>query len=66
MKNTDGTGGKQSVPSEDQSFSQVLDDTCGRLWDRKVQYSLRRLGELEDSLDKIEQELNETLQNRQD
>jgi hypothetical protein len=47
------------VLSKDISLEQVLDDTCDRLWEKKVRYSLRRLQEMEDALGKMEQELNE-------
>jgi hypothetical protein len=40
------------------SFEEVLDRTCDRLWDKKVQYSMRRIQELEDYLDVLERELD--------
>jgi hypothetical protein len=40
------------------SFETVLDQTCDRLWDRKVQYSIRRLREMEGHLSVLEQELD--------
>jgi hypothetical protein len=44
--------------SDNSSFEAVLDRTCERLWGKKVQYSIRRLRELEADLQNIEQELN--------
>jgi hypothetical protein len=62
MKHIETFGGEAAyAPSEAPSFEQVLDETCERLWDKKVRYSLRRLEEMEDTLGKIEQELNEVL-----
>jgi hypothetical protein len=44
------------------SFEEVLDQTCDRLWDKKVQYSMRRIQEMEDYLDKLERELDALVQ----
>jgi hypothetical protein len=46
------------------SFEAVLDNACSRLWDRKVRYSLRRIQELQDILEKTERELDEMLLRR--
>ena len=43
------------------SFESVLDNACSRLLDRKIRYSLRRIGELEEILEKTERELDELL-----
>jgi hypothetical protein len=43
------------------SFEAVLDNACSRLLDRKIRYSLRRIGELEEILEKTERELDELL-----
>jgi hypothetical protein len=40
------------------SFETMLDDVCGRLWDRKVNYSLRRIQEMDAALAALEQELD--------
>ncbi|GHV78928.1 hypothetical protein AGMMS49944_07190 [Spirochaetia bacterium] len=40
------------------SFKEVVDETCNRLWDRRVQYSIRRIRELEDTLKTLELELD--------
>jgi hypothetical protein len=40
------------------SFETVLDQTCERLWGKKVRYSLRRLQELDSDLLNIEAELD--------
>jgi hypothetical protein len=43
------------------SFDAVLDETCERLWSKKVLYSLKRLDELDGKLQNLEQELNQFL-----
>jgi hypothetical protein len=43
------------------SFESVLDRACSRLLDRRARYSLRRIGELEEILEKTERELDELL-----
>ncbi|MDR3191529.1 MAG: hypothetical protein LBT87_00510 [Treponema sp.] len=39
----------------------MLDDACGRLWDRKVSYSLRRIREMDAVLAALEQELDDLI-----
>ena len=41
------------------SFEAVLDATCERLWERHVQYSIRRIREMEEELNAIEKALDE-------
>ena len=41
------------------SFEIVLDVTCERLWERHVQYSIRRIHEMDEELEKLEKELDE-------
>jgi len=43
------------------SFSAVLDTTCQRLWERHVQYSIRRIREMEEELKLLERELDEII-----
>ncbi|MDR2482935.1 MAG: hypothetical protein LBD08_04810 [Treponema sp.] len=47
--------------ARDPSFEDVLDETCGRLWDTKVRHSLKRIDELETSLARLENELDALL-----
>jgi hypothetical protein len=47
--------------SASDSFESMLDDACSRLMDRKVRYSLRRIRELDEILEKTERELDEIL-----
>ncbi|MDR2518709.1 MAG: hypothetical protein LBD13_04770 [Spirochaetaceae bacterium] len=50
---------KESVIlSDNVSFESVLDKTCERLWGKKIQYSIRRIRELETTLQGLEQELD--------
>ncbi|MDR3166824.1 MAG: hypothetical protein LBT93_02685 [Treponema sp.] len=44
--------------SEDVPFAVLLDTTCDRLWEKKIQISLRRLEKLETLLTGLEQELD--------
>lgn len=39
-------------------FEAVLDQTCERLWDRKIQHSLRVIREMEERLIELERELD--------
>ena len=43
------------------SFETVLDNVCERLREKHILYSIRRLGELDEELTKIEKELDELL-----
>ncbi|MDR1024515.1 MAG: hypothetical protein LBL56_02220 [Treponema sp.] len=53
---------QQSIPGAlADSFESILDTACSRLFDRKVRYSLRRIRELEEILEKLEQDLDEIL-----
>ena len=42
----------------DASFSSVVDETCERLMERQIQYSIRRIQEMKDRLAALEQELD--------
>jgi hypothetical protein len=56
------TSGKNpAFVSDSMSFEAVLDDTCDRLWDRKVRYSIRRIQEMDAALSALEQDLDEML-----
>ncbi|GHU61948.1 hypothetical protein FACS189445_4480 [Spirochaetia bacterium] len=64
MNQMDKAGGEAGALSEGaavlpdtSSFKEVVDETCNRLWDRRVQYSIRRIRELEDTLKTLELEL---------
>ena len=55
------SGEKPAVVSRRSSFSEVVDEACDRLMDRQVQYSIRRIQEMGDVLEKLERELDEFL-----
>ncbi|MDR0386459.1 MAG: hypothetical protein LBH57_00345 [Treponema sp.] len=50
--------GKDAAAVSNLSFETMLDDVCGQLWDRKVNYSLRRIREMDALLAALEQELD--------
>lgn len=52
---------KKLVLSDPPSFEELLDETCERLWDKKKQYTLRRLQELDDRLTCLEGELEKLI-----
>jgi hypothetical protein len=58
MNQMDKTGGEAAILPDASSFKAVVDETCNRLWDRRVQYSIRRIRELEDELKTLELELD--------
>jgi hypothetical protein len=51
-------GERPSIVTDNTSFEAVLDSAFERLWDRKVQHSIRRIGELETVLLELEAELD--------
>ena len=50
---------KSTVITEEQSFETVLDSACERLREKHVQYSIRRLKEMDEELEKLEKELDD-------
>ena len=46
---------------KESSFEAVLDETCERLWEKKVEYSIQRIKEMDEELLKFEEELNEII-----
>ena len=52
---------KQFVTAEDTTFDSVLNTACQKLWDKHTQYSIKRLKDLDEELDKIEKELDKFL-----
>ena len=47
--------------TEDASFHDVLDSACERLWNKHTQYSIRRIQEMGEELDRLEKELDQFL-----
>jgi hypothetical protein len=58
MGRRDKPGGETVVLSDTSAFKEAADETGNRLWDRRVQYSIRRIRELEDTLKTLELELD--------
>ncbi|MDR0387871.1 MAG: hypothetical protein LBH57_07505 [Treponema sp.] len=57
MSYTDQSGKKATVLSEKSSFNEILDGACDRLWDKKVELSIRRIRQMDEYLSRMEQEL---------
>jgi hypothetical protein len=43
------------------SFDVILDETLDRLWGKKIRHTLERLDKLEDTLDCLEEDLEEMI-----
>ena len=57
--NENTTAGGRSIPVSELTFDSLLDETCERLLDRQVKYSIQRIYELEKRLGSLEHELDE-------
>jgi hypothetical protein len=66
MNPIDKTGDRAAILSDSSSFEAVLDKTCDRLRDKKIQYSIQRIRLLEDVLDKLEEELGSMIRSAPD
>ncbi|MCL2043229.1 MAG: hypothetical protein FWG89_03720 [Treponema sp.] len=53
---------KKNIPVSEFTFNTLLDETCERLLDRQVKYSILRIHELEKRLARLECELDEFMQ----
>ena len=60
-KSTKKPGGSTTVDAEAYTFSEIIDKTCDSLIDRQIQYSIRRIREMDTQLRNLEQELDEFL-----
>jgi hypothetical protein len=49
------------IVTEENSFHSVLDSACERLWVKHTQYSMRRIQEMEEELEKLEKELDQII-----
>ena len=52
---------KKPVVLTEETFEAMLDTACERLKEKHVQYSIRRIRELDEELSKVEKELDEFL-----
>ena len=48
----------------DSNFDSILDETCERLLDRQVKYSIQRIYEMEKRLVHLEQDIEDFIQKR--
>jgi hypothetical protein len=62
--NSNATAGGKAASVSDFSFDSMLDETCERLLDRQLIYSIQRIHEMEKRLVRLERELDEFLTNR--
>lgn len=53
--------GKTAAIPEVYTFNDVVDEACGKLMDKQIKYSIRRIVEMEESLDNMERELDDFL-----
>jgi hypothetical protein len=58
MNHSDKTRNETAVFTDKTSFKEVVDRTFDRLWDKKVQLSIRHIRELEEQLSALELELD--------
>jgi hypothetical protein len=63
MKHSDKIRSEAAVVSDKSSFKEVVDRSFDRLWDKKVQISIRHIRELEEQLNALELELNMMIKN---
>jgi hypothetical protein len=62
MELFENSGGREpQVLDRDLSFENVLDTACDKLWEKKVNHSIRRIRELEDTLRILEKELDDLI-----
>ena len=62
--NGNTTAGERPAPVTELTFESLLDETCERLLDRQVKYSIQRIYELEKRLASLERELDDFLRNK--
>ena len=59
--NSNATAGGKAASVSDFTFDSMLDETCERLLDRQLRYSIQRIHEMEKRLIRLERELDEFL-----
>ena len=47
-----------SIRPGESSFDDVLDNACEKLWEKQIQYTIRRIREMDDFLASFERELD--------
>ena len=63
--NSNTTAGGRAASVTDFTFDSMLDETCERLLDRQLMYSIQRIHEMEKRLTRLERELDEFLAKEQ-
>ena len=53
---------QKSVIFRDPTFDDVLDTACERLREKHIQYSIRRIDELDEELARLEKQLDDFMQ----
>jgi hypothetical protein len=59
--NRNVTAGGKAASVSDFTFDSMLDETCERLLDRQLRYSIQRIYEMEKRLIRLERELDDFL-----
>ena len=62
--NFNGSTAAGEMPAlvSEMTFDSLLDETCERLMERQIKYSIRRIYEMEKRLESLERELEEFMQ----
>lgn len=55
---------KTELDSGEQSFELVLDTACERLREKHIQYTIRRIREMDDELKRLEKELDDFIEKK--
>jgi hypothetical protein len=63
--NSNTTAGGKAASVSDFTFDSMLDETCERLLDRQLMYSIQRIYEMEKRLVRLERELDEFMSREQ-
>jgi hypothetical protein len=62
--NRNVTAGGKAASVSDFTFDSMLDETCERLLDRQLRYSIQRIYEMEKRLTRLERELDDFLRDQ--
>jgi hypothetical protein len=62
--NRNVTAGGKAASVSDFTFDSMLDETCERLLDRQLRYSIQRIYEMEKRLIRLERELDDFIRDR--
>jgi hypothetical protein len=62
MKHSDKARSGAAVYTDKSSFQEMVDQSFDRLWEKKVEISIRRIQDLEEQLSALEMELDVMIQ----